>query len=63
MYYQCSSTQDIQMDEIKQIHQIIQELPDATIFWNFSINENLDDKVTVILIASISDKHLTLPQS
>ena len=51
------------MDEIKQIHQIIQELPDATIFWNFSINENLDDKVTVILIASISDKHLTLPQS
>ena len=63
MYYQCSSTQTIQMDEIKQIHQIIQELPDATIIWNFSINENLDDKATVILIASISDKHLTLPQS
>lgn len=63
MYYQCSSTQTIQMDEIKQIHQIIQELPNATIIWNFSINENLDDKATVILIASISDKHLTLPQS
>ena len=56
LYFQCSSTHIIAMEEIEQFLQIHHTLPNTTINWSFSINEELDENVTVILIASISDK-------
>ena len=56
LYFQCSPTHIITMEEIEQFLQIHHTLPNTTINWSFSINEELDENVTVILIASISDK-------
>ena len=64
LYYHCSNSKMITMEEIGQdIFRIYETLPNTTIQWTFSINDELDEDVTLILIASKSNKAVKHLQS